>query len=93
VYYQQPPQQAHYGSRYSGCLKFFLYVISFLIPFLGVILGLIYMSRRDPESERLGKACVILSIVSIVIACCIVVVSILGAVGLPLLTLPFLEGY
>ncbi len=85
----QPPQQVYYGSRYSGCLKLFLYGLSLLIPFLGIVLGLIYISRPDPESKQLGQVCLILGIVSFVVTCC------LGTIfGLsPLLALPFLEEF
>jgi hypothetical protein len=88
VYYQPPPPPGYYGPQYSGCLKGFLYLISFFIPLVGVIVGLVYMSRVDPESKRLGQACLIIGIVGFVVECCIGL-----AVGLgPVLLLPFLEG-
>jgi hypothetical protein len=69
MYYPQPP--AYYGPRYSGCLKFILYVLSFSIPLVGIIVGIIFMSKGDPEASALGKTCLIISIVAIVIGCCI----------------------
>jgi len=80
-YYQQPPQgyypqqQPYYPPppQYSGCLKFFLYVLSFAIPLAGLILGLVYMSKGDPESKSLGTACLIIAIVSTILYCCVVV--------------------
>ncbi|MGD1994434.1 MAG: hypothetical protein PVI59_14670 [Anaerolineae bacterium] len=90
MYYQPPSQQVYVaeGSRYSGCLKLFLYAVSLLVPLVGVIMGLVYLSRPDPESKKLGQICLILGIISFVVTCC------LGAIlGLsPLLALPFLEG-
>jgi hypothetical protein len=75
VYYpQQPPPgypSPYYGPRYSGCLKFVLYALSFLIPIVGIVVGVIYMSRGDPESKSLGQVCLVLGIVSIVLGCCI----------------------
>lgn len=68
--YQQPPVY-HYGPRYDGCLKFILYILSFLIPIVGIVAGVIYMSKGDPESSALGRTCLILGIVSIVIGCCV----------------------
>ena len=82
MYYQQPPPPVYYGPRYSGCLKFVMYVLSFCIPIVGIIAGIIYMSRGDPESSALGKACLVISIASIVIACC---AGVGFGVGLPLL--------
>jgi hypothetical protein len=66
---QYPPQ--YYGPQYSGCLKFVLYALSFFIPLVGIILGIVYMSKPDPESKSLGKICLIISIVVIVIGCCL----------------------
>ena len=68
-----PPQQQNVfyaGSRYSGCLKIILYLASFFIPFVGLIAAIIFMSRGDPESKRLGQTCLILGIVSFVLSCC-----------------------
>jgi hypothetical protein len=70
MYYQQPPP-AYYGPRYSGCLKFVLYALSFFIPIVGIIAGIIYMSKGDPESSALGKACLFIAIAAIVIGCCV----------------------
>jgi hypothetical protein len=66
---QYPPQA--YGPRYSGCLKFFLYALSFFIPLAGIVIAIIYMSKGDPESSSLGKVCLIISIAVIVIGCCL----------------------
>jgi len=74
------PQQ--HGPRYSGCLKFILYALSFFIPIVGIVVAIIFMSKGDPESSSLGKVCLAISIVAIVIGCC--VGSVVGI--LPLLT-------
>ena len=84
--YQQP-QPVYYGSQYGGCLKFFLYAISFFIPLAGVIIGVIFLSRPDPESKSLGQTCLILGIVSFVLSCCLAVVFGFA----PALILPFLD--
>ncbi|MBN1956261.1 MAG: hypothetical protein JW900_14610 [Anaerolineae bacterium] len=92
MHQQYPPaQHIYYGSQYSGCLKFLLYVVSFAIPLVGLILGLVYMSRPDPESKRLGQTCLIISIVSFVLICCLTVISLLSG-AVPLAILPFREG-
>jgi hypothetical protein len=74
MYYQQPPPAyppQYYGPRYGGCLKIFLYLVSFSVPIAGIIIGIVFMSRGDPESRSLGRTCLILGIISVVIACCV----------------------
>lgn len=71
MYQYQQPQPVYYGSQYSGCVKFLLYALSFCIPIVGIIVGVIFMSRPDPESKSLGKTCLILGIISIVLSCCV----------------------
>jgi len=45
----------------------FQYVISFLIPLVGFILGAILLSKDDEEEKSVGKTLIILGIISIVI--------------------------
>ena len=74
MYYQQPPPAyppQYYGPRYGGCLKIFLYLVSFSVPIAGIIIGIVFMSRGDPESRSLGRTCLILGIISVVVACCV----------------------
>jgi len=75
MYYQQPPPPQYpppqYGPRYGGCLKIFLYLLSLSVPFVGIIIGIVFMSRGDPESKRVGQACMIISIAVIIIGCCL----------------------
>jgi hypothetical protein len=70
--YQQYPQPAHYPQQqYSGCLKFLLYALALLWPVpAGIIVAIIFMSRPDPESKSLGNACLIISIIAVVLQCC-----------------------
>ncbi len=79
MYYQQQPPQPYpppqYAPRYSGCLKFILYLVSFGIPIAGIIIAVIFMSKGDPESNSLGKTCLIISIAMIVVGCCLGVVG------------------
>ena len=69
--YNLLPQLGYHRSRYSGCAKFLLYVLSFFIPLAGFIMGLAFMGNRDPESKRLGLMLLILAIVSTVLGCCV----------------------
>ena len=70
---QYPPQQPYYPPQpqYSGCVKFLLYALSFFIPLVGLIVGLVFMFKNDPESKSLGTACLIIAIGSMVLACCV----------------------
>ena len=45
----------------------FRYVISFLIPLVGYILGAILISKDNKAEKSVGKSCIILSIVSTVL--------------------------
>lgn len=65
-----------------GALKYVLYIISFLMPIIGIIIGIIFMISSEPEKKKVGKNCLILAIVSIVLVIviyCIVIGMILGA--------------
>jgi len=82
MYQQYPQQQPVYypqQQQYSGCLKAFLYILSFLVPIAGVIIGIVFISRPDPESKSLGNACLIVGIAAIVIWCCLSLVFGIGS--------------
>ena len=40
--------------RYSSGMKILLYIVSFLVPLAGIIIGVIYMGKEDEESKALG---------------------------------------
>lgn len=46
----------------------FQYVVSFLIPLIGLILGAILLSKEDIDSCFHGKVCIVLGIVSMLIS-------------------------
>jgi hypothetical protein len=78
--YQYQQSQPYYPQQqYSGCLKAFLYVLSFLVPIAGVIIGIVFISRQDPESKSLGNACLIVGIISFVVWCCLSIVFGIGS--------------
>jgi hypothetical protein len=59
-----------FGGEYvSGGLKALLYILSFFIPVVGIILGIIWMNDQDFEKKGIGKNCLIIGIVSIVLSC------------------------
>jgi hypothetical protein len=70
--------------RYGSGMKILLYIVSFLIPLAGIIIGVIYMGKEDEESKALGKTCLIIGIVAFVLVCCCVAIS-FGGSFIPLL--------
>lgn len=57
--------QAH--EPISSGLRALLYVVSLLVWLAGIIIGIVYMAKDDPEYRRVGKICIILGIVSMVV--------------------------
>ncbi|MDR6999514.1 hypothetical protein [Neobacillus niacini] len=53
----------------TGGIRVLLYILSFFIPVVGIILGIIWMNDQDPEKKQVGKTCLIVGIVSIVLSC------------------------
>ncbi|MDQ6600278.1 hypothetical protein [Bacillus salipaludis] len=53
----------------SGGLKALLYILSFFIPVVGIILGIIWLNDQEPEKKQVGKTCLIVGIISIVLSC------------------------
>ena len=74
--YQQypPPQPAYYPQQqYSGCMKALLYGLSLLIPIAGIIIGIVFISRQDPESKSIGNIALVLGVISFVLNCCLAI--------------------
>ncbi len=62
--------------------KVLWYILSFIIPLLGIILGIIYMQKPEPEVKAFGKNCLIAAIIAIVLCILCWVISILvGGMG------------
>ncbi len=59
--------QAPVRESLSGGVRVLLYLVSFLVPVVGIILGIVFMVRADPEYKRVGKICLILGVVAIVV--------------------------
>ncbi len=51
----------------SGGMRILFYILSLIIPLVGFIIGAIYYMRPDPESKHIGKICIVLAIVGILI--------------------------
>ena len=77
----------------SDGLKIVFYILSFLIPIVGIIIGIVLYSRPDPESKRVGKNCIIIALVvwGLVIVISLVVFFVvvnIGTAAIPSLLLP-----
>jgi hypothetical protein len=46
-----------------------LYILSFIIPVVGIILGIVWMNDQDLDKKAIGKTCLTVGIVSIVLSC------------------------
>ncbi len=63
------------------------YILSFIIPILGVVLGAIYLSKPEEENKKFGKNRLIAAVAYfVVVICCVVIyfVFIAGILGLSL---------
>jgi len=62
---QMAPQMAQ--PQISEGMKILFYILSFLIFIVGIIIGVIYYTKSDPESKHVGKMCIILAIVGVLV--------------------------
>lgn len=51
----------------STGMKIFLYLLSFLIPLAGFIIGAIYYTKPEPEFKEVGKMCIIIGLLAILL--------------------------
>jgi predicted RNA-binding Zn-ribbon protein involved in translation (DUF1610 family) len=47
----------------STGMRALFYIISILIPIAGIILGIIYYVKPDPDLKRVGRNCIIIAVV------------------------------
>jgi hypothetical protein len=57
------------GISLSKGQRALLYILSFIIPVVGIILGIVWMNDHDLDKKAIGKTCLIVGIVSIVLSC------------------------
>ena len=50
--------------------RWLFYVISFIVPLAGIIIGVIYLTKQDPACKKFGKNCIIAAVAAVV-ACCL----------------------
>jgi hypothetical protein len=49
--------------------EWLFYVLSFFIPILGIILGIIYMNKPERACKSFGQVCLALGIVNAILSC------------------------
>ena len=52
----------------STGMKVLLYLVSFLVPLAGFVIGAIYYTKEGEEYKRIGKFCIILAILSVLLS-------------------------
>jgi len=60
--------QAPYEQQMDSGLAVLLYIISFLLPLAGFIIGAIYVSKDEEHFRQVGRTCLTLGLLSIVIS-------------------------
>jgi hypothetical protein len=53
---------------------FLLYVLSFLIPLAGFIIGAIYVSKNEADYKDVGQGCLLLALINIILGFIILLV-------------------
>ncbi len=62
--------------------KVLWYIISFIIPILGIILGIVYLRKPEPEVKSFGKTCLILGIIPLALWCiCFIIMMVTGGIA------------
>ncbi len=62
--------------------RWLFYVLSFIMPIVGIILGAIYMSKPYPEMKKFGKTCLICALAFIAAICVCYILYFVGVFGL-----------
>ncbi len=68
--------------KYSPVIRWILYILSFLSVAVGLIAGIILMTRDDAESKQVGKNCLIAMVIGIVLYCICFLCYFFGMFGL-----------
>lgn len=68
----------------STGVKILVYLLSFFIPIVGFIIGVIFYTRPEPEQKHVGKMCFILALLPIILGLlCWAIVALAGLALLP----------
>ena len=50
----------------SNLDAFFLYIVSFLIPAAGLLIGAIYVSKTEADYKDVGQACLLFALINVI---------------------------
>ena len=64
--------------------KVLWYILSFIIFPLGIVLGIIYMQKPEPEVKAFGKNCLIAGIIMCILICLCAVIFTVFRISLPI---------
>ncbi len=62
--------------------RWLFYIISFIIPLAGIIIGIIYLTKQDEECKKFGKNCIIAAVAAVVVCCLCYILYFVGVFGL-----------
>jgi hypothetical protein len=62
--------------------RWLFYILSFIIPLAGIILGVIYLTKPDDENKRFGKNCLIAAVAAVVACCLCYILYFVGVFGI-----------
>jgi hypothetical protein len=51
----------------SEGMKILFYLLSFFIFIAGIIIGVVYYTKTDPESRHVGKMCIVLAVAGLIV--------------------------
>jgi len=49
--------------------RFLIYLLSFVLPLVGLAVGMVYYIRPQEEARRFGKVCLIVGISALILSC------------------------
>jgi len=73
--------------KYSTGVRWILYIISFFSIVVGLIAGIILMTRDDEESKQVGKNCLIAMAAGLVVGCLCYLLMTMGLLAVPTTTM------
>lgn len=72
----------------SDGMRIALYVLSVFVPLAGIIIGILFILKPDPEYKRVGKICLIIGVLCHVIVPIVFAIVVFGMVVTSLSVLP-----
>ncbi|MCK4234584.1 hypothetical protein KAX75_09150 [candidate division WOR-3 bacterium] len=75
---EEPTEPTPSGGDVSGGLKALFIILAILFPLIGVILGIVWITKKTKEEKALGKLTLIIGIIMIVLWCICSLVAMFG---------------